>query len=508
MIPFIPRKVAQKSGIAKLSAIATPNARLSTSTTAQGSHTVDQGSASSALTTTSSKGKKKEVLLGEEDLVRLTRLSLSEYALWSDPDLRRKIDTAEEGYIPLSYVLRMSPFASLPSTPSEAMVAKALRAHAEDGFDVRLLMSNPSRAIWYGKGPATNSFAGGYEIRTKDWQAVLERARNSSRHDWESQTIYMECVPVQYRSVAGIHRFTESLLRDRYTQASSSSTLRYIQNITLPRHHLDKPTDQPKCKGFALVTLDDLELAEYLLQRWPWERELFPTVDEDLPDEIQNAKRFGFRTLTKSRWDKLNEEYLAYRQRIIGQLAQDEMSRPSAEVHDDDPVVETRERKPAPPIPDTHPPATTLSSSYPLGCLVFVRNDPMHPYHLLTAWTISTSTRAWIPAIFVLATPLHTEQLVSYFQNHPTIQTNGLDATGAPNGNSKPIVVERVEGTREGLYWGKVPEKVRKQAVQKAAAAMDSGSGQADEGSQVDTEAEVAKSSSKHRRKRRRKEGQ
>ncbi|KAI0071825.1 hypothetical protein K474DRAFT_491243 [Panus rudis PR-1116 ss-1] len=271
----------------------------------------------------------------------------------------------------------MSPFASLPSTPSEAMVAKALRAHAEDGFDVRLLMSNPSRAIWYGKGPATNSSAGGYEIRTKDWQAVLERARNSSRHDWESQTIYMECVSVQYRSVAGIHRFTELLLRDRYSQASSSSTLRYIQNITLPRHHLDKPTDQPKCKGFALVTLDNLELAEHLLQRWPWERELFPTVDEDLPDEIQHAKRFGFRTLTKSRWDKLNEEYLAYRQRIIDQLAQEEMSRPSAEVHDDDPVEETREQKPAPPIPDTHPPATTLFSSYPLGCLVFVRN--VHP---------------------------------------------------------------------------------------------------------------------------------
>jgi hypothetical protein len=44
-----------------------------------------------------------------------------------------------------------------------------------------------------------------------------------------------------------------------------------------------------------------------------------------------------------------------------------------------------------------------------------------------------------------------------------------LDDSGSPpSSGEKEITIEVVEGTREELYWMKVPEKLRKQAVEKA----------------------------------------
>ena len=56
-------------------------------------------------------------------------------------------------------------------------------------FDVRVLFSEPSCATWY--GATTKDNAGGYEIRLKDWEGALQRARNSNRAEWEARTIYM-----------------------------------------------------------------------------------------------------------------------------------------------------------------------------------------------------------------------------------------------------------------------------------------------------------------------------
>ena len=38
--------------------------------------------------------------------------------------------------------------------------------------------------------------------------------------------------------------------------------------------------------------------------------------------------------------------------------------------------------------------------------------------------------------------------------------------------DDKPIVMERMQGKKEELYWEKVPEKVRRQAVDKAVKAQ------------------------------------
>ena len=68
-----------------------------------------------------------------------------------------------------------------------------------------------------------------------------------------------------------------------------------------------------------------------------------------------------------------------------------------------------------------------------------------------------------------MATPKHTETLAAHFTDFATAQTKGLDDEGSPPTQGlKAITVEVVGGTREELYWLKVPEKLRRQAVEKA----------------------------------------
>lgn len=68
-----------------------------------------------------------------------------------------------------------------------------------------------------------------------------------------------------------------------------------------------------------------------------------------------------------------------------------------------------------------------------------------------------------------IKSPGEASALVEYFRACSLAQSNGLDAVGAPpSGPTKSIVVELVEGKKEELYWEKVPEKARHQAVQNA----------------------------------------
>jgi hypothetical protein len=52
------------------------------------------------------------------------------------------------------------------------------------------------------------------------------------------------------------------------------------------------------------------------------------------------------------------------------------------------------------------------------------------------------------------------------------LQTSGLDDVGVTPMDSNPIRVELVVGKREEFYWEKVPEKIRRQAVEKAITLM------------------------------------
>lgn len=200
MFQFVPRKVAQKS------------AKLSNSSSSQNLASNDPAASAARPRTpekildTKGKGKANQTQLKDEDIAATLWLSLSDYALWVNVDLRRAVANADEGCtcihsiahvrthrhlgIPLSYLGQQSPYLShLGDRPSEASLVRAVRAHADSLFEVRMLVTSPSKA-WYGKEFSTDD-QGGYEIRRKDWSDALIRVRNSTRNEWEARTVYM-----------------------------------------------------------------------------------------------------------------------------------------------------------------------------------------------------------------------------------------------------------------------------------------------------------------------------
>lgn len=232
--------------------------------------------------------------------------------------------------------------------------------------------------------------------------------------------ISQENIPIQYRSAPGILKFITSLLET----SNALHLAPRVQNVTFLPHHQDKPGSIPVCKGFALVTLSNLEDVDALLEQWPWD--VYPRKNpaelEESAEESQNAnlqlcrdaRKFGFRCLGKTKWEELKAEYLLYRQQLV-----DEMNRCQDE------VLEMRMRKVAAtsthgaganapalvasqnvaeesyakrPIDDLvqiqaeGPKAIHSGSKYPSGCLVFVRN--LHPETNKT--TLRTLfSRAW-----------------------------------------------------------------------------------------------------------------
>ncbi|KAG2156431.1 hypothetical protein DEU56DRAFT_235020 [Suillus clintonianus] len=433
----------------------------------------------------------------ETDISILVVLAFSDYALWLDSDLRRKTEESlqneshDAGFLPLSYLMRRAfgrENLGQEYMPTEANVVKAIRTYAGDVLEVRMLVSAPSASAWYPSWKPERDSLGCYEVRRKDWSTLLDNAtREFSRGQWDDRTIYMENIPAQYHTIPGIIRFAQGLLSQC---CRSSSDPVPIQNITLPPHHLDKTEDRPKCKGFALVTLCNAELCQIFLESWPWTQPFQPSKSDDLglaEDDLETkeASKFGFRTLPKARWDKLNEQYLAYRQKLINELA--DANEPPDISPDFDVRLVAYEVLEDIPVPPRN--VTTMSSPYPLGCLVFARN-----LHLETN---KTTLRALFTNAFKsssldpggidyvdfnkgmdscylrLASPEHGRVLTDYFSSQPIVQSHGLDDMGkTPGASQKAITTEIIEGKKEEVYWEKVPEKVRRQAVEKAVKAL------------------------------------
>ena len=106
MLPFIPRKVARSLPKKAEQPVAT------TSTTSPGANSLSRQHPvqpadveepisdtlpSQDATTLKGKGKEKDTAVSSEDCVTLLLLSVSDYALWSDSDLRWTMESAEEG---------------------------------------------------------------------------------------------------------------------------------------------------------------------------------------------------------------------------------------------------------------------------------------------------------------------------------------------------------------------------------------------------------------------------
>ncbi|PSR92236.1 hypothetical protein PHLCEN_2v4766 [Hermanssonia centrifuga] len=462
MFPFVPRKVTTKSLNAKATSAVTQQTKATP-------HHLLAPDVQEPTRTRTDKGKAKETSSGpsDEDYAGLLSLSLSDYTLWSDPDLRRTIECTEE------------------QSPPESTLLKSIRTYLSDRLEVRVLMSSPSRSTWYGKQLSPFKNVGGYEVRLKNWEDTLRRVGNSTRSEWESRTVYMENIPTQFRSIPGIRRFALAL----FGASDSSPTEERVQHIVLPPHHQDKPEDQPKCKGFALVTCAQQADADYILQEWPWRRQRSATMEDikaDWSSEAHDAVKFGFHAMRKSEWEELNAEYLSYRQKLLDDVAGEEIEQ-SISVHENSiHIPETpppkREIAPIPVIMDLD-----LSAPYPQNCLVYVRNVHTETNkttlrklftHAFGGNNVQNQNesidyvdfnKGMDTCYLRLAAPHHTTVLVSHFSNNATSQTQGLDGTGSPPAaGSKTITMEVVSGEREELYWGKVPEKVRRQAVEKA----------------------------------------
>ncbi|KAG6810701.1 hypothetical protein H0H93_014795, partial [Arthromyces matolae] len=265
-----------------------------------------------------------------EDFTNLINLALSDYALWADPDLRRLVDCsnrpdsseeADDGFVPLSHLLRRSvTLKPLNLTNFEIPIAKAVRLDGSSVVEVRLLVSDPSSSGWSSKRDNARDI-GAYEIRLKNIDSASPRpSQKYTKQDWEERTVYVsiqENIPASYRSMSATLNFVNALLEERGASEPTSSR---VQGIIFPPHHQDKPGDAPTCKGFALVVLGDRLDVDFLLNKWPWNRQLGAQHESELSTEVNEATKFGFRAIPKSRWTKLRDEYLAHRERLIAEI--------------------------------------------------------------------------------------------------------------------------------------------------------------------------------------------
>ena len=130
------------------------------------------------------------------------------------------------------------------------------------------------------------------------------------------------------------------------------------------------------------MTLADHQDVQRLLEEWPWDKQLnhddkaSPTSDE----YARESSKFGLRTLSKSRWDELKQEYLAYQRKLLNELVAFNEGSSNLSLGTDVLAPEHDENHDVAYQPEPEPvdlATTTLASPYPVNCLVFVRN--IHP---------------------------------------------------------------------------------------------------------------------------------
>lgn len=187
-----------------------------------------------------------------------------------------------------------------------------------------------------------------------------------------------EGIPIPSRTVPGIFHFVSTL-------GPSAGPVPDVQSITLPPHHLDRPGDVPKCKGFALVTFSSTDTVARLVDEWPWLPRRATLPPGEASSTAHEAVKFGFRVLPKARWDALKEEYLAYRQQLLDEVAGASPGAPqrtnaarNGNTRDDaDDATMAADEPEGARGPTALDGALDPSAPFPPKCLVFVRN--VHP---------------------------------------------------------------------------------------------------------------------------------
>ncbi|KAF8520775.1 hypothetical protein BU17DRAFT_46252 [Hysterangium stoloniferum] len=422
-------------------------------------------------------GRKESEL--SEDLLALLELSFSDYSFWCNPELKHAVQSGQDGYVPLKYLIdNIVETTELHPRPSEVDLMKAARTSLT--FETRMMIAEPSRNMWFGRN-AYEPQDSGFEIRRRDWQAVLETCTGSERKkdEWDQYTIYIERIPIGYRTKPKIARYIQTLLSCLKDEPSPKFL---VQSITFPRYHLAAQNEQPRCKGFAFVILDSLESVKSLCESYPWEgRGISASAKTDL-----EASKFGTRVISKEKWDVLKSEYLAYQKQLLAQVSENPEPLTNISLTPKERSPPTQVVRSMPSVPrsvssaqEEEEDAQMPSSWFPQNCLLFVRH--VHPD------TNKTTLRALFTGALPLtkntvdyvdfnkgidschlrfASPSAAAALVSHFTDNEVAQSDALDQIGTMPSSKRPrIVVELVQGKREELYWEKVPEKAREAAM-------------------------------------------
>ncbi|KAJ3798108.1 hypothetical protein GGU11DRAFT_682260, partial [Lentinula aff. detonsa] len=520
---FIPRNVGKKT-----------QTSISIPTSAAGSHFNSKGKRPAveslprnpSLPTSVPASHTDESSMPAEEIAILVALSLTEYTLWANGDLRRQIEQTtegESGFLPLRYILKHSPLIQdqqhYPQLKvlSESAIVKALRKHTEDEVEVRMVLSGPAWSSW--GSSSANTDQGMYEVRSRTTaNQVSEDAEAYTRGFWAKRTVYIENIPPTYRTMHGVFQF----VRNTYPSGNPK-----IQGISFPQHHLDIDTERTslplssklnsrhRCKGFAFVVFSSLNEVEHFCTMWNWKRSRSESVKVEMEpsllastfkvpsnaEVIADAQRHGFRALLKAKWDALKDEYLAWRQNLLEQVLAEQDNQ--GEVALDHEREEETEDDDAPHSIQSDVSSTSSSnifacltplSPYPPNCLVFIRNihTGTNKTTLRTLFVKAlTSERAqrvtqpqdvsqtqYIDYVDYtkgmdtchvrFSSPSQASALQSYFTSHHMVQNMALDDTGVhTEAQEAGIQVEVVKGKKEEIYWEKVPIKVRQEAVRK-----------------------------------------
>jgi hypothetical protein len=397
---FLPRKVGQPSSQRTAKSVPLLS---STSTEARSSDLCLQ-SGDAGQNEPKPKGKagaKPPSSVDEKDLARLSELALSDYAISHDDQLYQFIESSEDGctsfrhlacpllsqdyaVIPLSWLLNYSEvFKHLSSTPSLSVLAKSVRTHVPATLEVRVALTEPSKAAWKSLRLPTEDVGGGYEIRRVGSTTALSHLRELTEDHWDARTVYLvslafpcpsymliitqERIPHPHWSLPGIASFIDSLLHTTLGTTTPSC----VQHVYLPPHHLDKPGSIPRCKGFALVTLSSPEQVKQLLKAWPWDIPEPAGNDGHHDGPTKEGLASGLRCLSKQDWDRLKDEYLAYRERLLAEM--ERASRPPVPLTVPERLISAERDDGGRPDSDDLP----AEASFPPGCLLFVRN--VHP---------------------------------------------------------------------------------------------------------------------------------
>ncbi|THH05202.1 hypothetical protein EW145_g4966 [Phellinidium pouzarii] len=408
------------------------------------------------------KQKEKERFLDDSAYMSLLELALSEYALWSDPELLERMDVNGEGFVPLSYVTHRAPvLASLTPMPPESILMRCIKSSLF--LEARMIVIEPYRDSWFG-GQGSRDVSGSSD------QGGFEGEFDVQRDD-------------------------------------SHTAMPLIQSITFPPHRDDAP-DAPrpiKSKGFAFLVLAQMKIVDHLLQRWPWD--LAVRLENNVLKDVEkkgveaaaayDAREFGFHCLSKKKWEALKRDYISLQRRLLEKTIAASQPEPSS--FSRMPVEETAR---SPTLNGKYTKAQNKSTitmqkdsvqplvyqaqnlSFPSGCLVFIKN--VHPEtNKTTLRTLFTSAldgmadaidyvdynKGLDNCYLRLAAPSYARTLVKYFSSREVTQENALDSAGVPQskrGVSMPIEVELIQGRKEEMYWAKVPENIKKQAIAKA----------------------------------------